>query len=171
MGQLRSVLLAFVLVLPGTIWPGVSASAADTSDDAACPKDHRVCFRWAFGAMVGPEDDRRLVSISRDTMLKTGDELKMLVDLQKPCFVYVIYYSSQGEVGLLFPGEAKQVAATSETSITYHIPDGEAWFKLDECLSKYEQAVIKVELMQMIEAETIMDKRRMEEQKEGNSIS
>ena len=46
-----------------------------------------------------------------------------------------------------------------------------AWFKLDECLSEYEQAVIKVELMQMIEAETIMDKRKMEEQKDGNSIS
>ena len=46
-----------------------------------------------------------------------------------------------------------------------------AWFKLDECLSEYEQAVIKVELMQMIEAETIMDKRKMDEQKEGNSIS
>jgi len=38
-----------------------------------------------------------------------------------------------------------------------------AWFKLDECLSEYEQAVIKVELMQLIEAETIMDKRKMDE--------
>ena len=46
-----------------------------------------------------------------------------------------------------------------------------AWFKLDECLTEYEQAVIKVELMEMTEAETIMDKRKMEEQKDGNSIS
>ena len=38
-----------------------------------------------------------------------------------------------------------------------------AWFKLDERLSEYEQAVIKVELMQLIEAETIMDKRKMDE--------
>lgn len=38
-----------------------------------------------------------------------------------------------------------------------------AWFRLDERLSEYEQAVIKVELMQMIEAESLMDKRRMDE--------
>jgi len=38
-----------------------------------------------------------------------------------------------------------------------------AWFKLDERLSEYEQAVIKVELMEMIEAETLMDKRKMDE--------
>jgi len=30
-------------------------------------------------------------------------------------------------------------------------------------LSEYEQAVIKVELMEMIEAETLMDKRKMDE--------
>ena len=38
-----------------------------------------------------------------------------------------------------------------------------AWFRLDERLSEYEQAVIKVELMQMVEAESLMDKRRMDE--------
>ncbi len=38
-----------------------------------------------------------------------------------------------------------------------------AWFRLDEQLSEYEQAVIKVELMQMVEAESLMDKRRMDE--------
>ena len=37
------------------------------------------------------------------------------------------------------------------------------WFKLDGPLSEYEQAVIKVELMGMIEAETLMDKRKMDE--------
>ena len=31
-----------------------------------------VSFRWAFGAVVGSTDDRRLVAITRDTVIKPG---------------------------------------------------------------------------------------------------
>ena len=50
-------------------------------------KQDLVCFRWAFGAIIGSKNDRRLVAITRDTILKTGDQLKMLVELQKKCFL------------------------------------------------------------------------------------
>jgi hypothetical protein len=72
------------------------------------------------------------VAVARDTTLRTGDELKMLVDLQAACFVYVVYHSAQGEVSLLFPGEVRQTVPASRTPVTYHIPEGEAWFRLDE---------------------------------------
>jgi len=37
--------------------------------------EKKVCFRWAFGAIVGTDNDRRLVAVTRDTVLKTGDKI------------------------------------------------------------------------------------------------
>jgi len=91
-----------------------------------------VCFRWAFGAMIGAKNDRRLVAITRDTMLKTGDQLKMLVELQKKCFVYLIYHTGQDELHMLFPYEIKQFSSDYELFKKYYIPQGDLWFELDE---------------------------------------
>jgi len=91
-----------------------------------------IRFRWAFGAMIGPENDRRLVAITRDTVLKTGDQLKMLVELQNRCFVYVIYRSEKGEIELLFPYKLEQFTKVYETSKKYYIPKGDMWFRLDK---------------------------------------
>jgi hypothetical protein len=94
--------------------------------------ENNVCFRWAFGAMVGSENERRLVAITRDTTLKTGNQLKLLVELKKKCFVYLIYHSGQNELHMLFPYETKQFSKDPETRKKYYIPQGTEWFELDE---------------------------------------
>ena len=91
-----------------------------------------VQFRWAFGAIVGPKNDRRLVAITRDTMLKTGDQLKMFVELKKECFVYIIYRNRYDEITLLFPYRIEQFEKVYETSRKYYVPKGDMWFELDE---------------------------------------
>jgi len=91
-----------------------------------------VRFRWAFGAIVGPPDDRRLVAITRDTALKTGDRLKMLIELEKPCYVYLIYQGDDGGLTLLFPYDLKQFDDDYEVSRKYYVPRGNEWFELDE---------------------------------------
>ncbi len=91
-----------------------------------------VCFRWAFGAMVGSKNDQRLVAITRDTRLKTGDQLKMLVELQKRCFVYLIYHTGQDELHMLFPYEFQQFTSDYKLFKKYYIPQGDKWFELDE---------------------------------------
>ena len=100
--------------------------------NAVQKEDKNVCFRWAFGAMVGAEYDRRLVAITRDTTLKTGDKLKLLVELQKKCFVYVIYHSGQDDVVLLFPYNLQQFTTDYEIAKRYLIPQGGRWFELDQ---------------------------------------
>lgn len=95
--------------------------------------EEKICFLWAFGAVVGTGDDQKLVSITRDTELKTGDRFKMFVELKKECFVYVISKNSQGEVGLLFPSSLKQFTENYNISKRYDIPPGDdTWLKLDE---------------------------------------
>jgi len=95
-------------------------------------EENNICFRWAFGAMVGLENDRRLVAITRDTTLKTGDQLKLLVELKKKCFVYLIYHSGQNELHMLFPYETPQFSMDPETGKKYYIPQGTKWFELDK---------------------------------------
>jgi hypothetical protein len=102
------------------------------SGSAAAQEEANVNFRWAFGALIGGENPPRLIAITQDTTLKTGDQLKMLVELRKPCFVYVIHHGPQGEVHWLFPVSTQQFEADYQTAKRYDIPPGDAWFKLDE---------------------------------------
>jgi hypothetical protein len=95
-------------------------------------EDKGVVFRWAFGAMVGPENDRELVAITRDTELKTGDQIKMYLELEKKCFVYVFYRGSQDEVQMIFPYSPRQFDTDYKTSTKYYIPQDKKWFKMDE---------------------------------------
>ena len=95
-------------------------------------KEKNVRFHWAFGAIVGPENDRRLVAITRDTTLKTGDRLKMLVELQNRCFVYLIYKTGKDEIKLLFPYNLELFNMDYKILKKYYIPKGDTWFELDE---------------------------------------
>ena len=93
-----------------------------------------VYFKWAFGAVVGSSADRKLIQITSDTTLKTGDQLKMLVELQKKCFVYVFYRNTKDVVHMLFPYDLKQFTSDYDVLNTYYIPKDTQWFELDENL-------------------------------------
>ncbi|MBW1910960.1 MAG: DUF4384 domain-containing protein, partial [Deltaproteobacteria bacterium] len=116
-----------------------------------------ICFRWAFGAMVGSENDRRLVAITRDTTLKTGDQLKLFVELKKKCFVYLIYCSGQNELHMLFPYEIQQFTADYETRKKYYIPQGTKWFELDENIG-LETFYLLASAQRLIGLEALMEK-------------
>ena len=69
-----------------------------------------IKFLWAFGAIKKTEDGSVFKSIDRDTVLNTGDKIKFFIRLDRQCFVYLIYRSSQNEIKALFPHrfEAKE---------------------------------------------------------------
>jgi hypothetical protein len=126
MGWRRLVGLLGILMVSGVVMavlPGLSRAVA--------AEEAQVSFRWAFGARVASGDPAKLVPITQDTTLQTGDQLKMLVELQKPCFVYVIHHGPAGEVHRLFPYQGQQVDTTYQTAKRYDIPFGEAWIKLN----------------------------------------
>jgi hypothetical protein len=92
--------------------------------------DLNVSFKWAFGALVGKERDFQ--PVTRDVALKTGDQLKMMVELQKECFIYLIHYSEGEGIRLLFPYKLQQFDTDYQLSKRYYIPAGDAWFQLDQ---------------------------------------
>jgi hypothetical protein len=90
-----------------------------------------ISFEWAFATLSGSEKNQTLVPIAKDTTLKSGDELKMMVKPNSKCFVYVIHESSTGEIVLRFPYDLKQFDSDYKIGKQYYIPRATDWFKLD----------------------------------------
>ena len=94
--------------------------------------ENLVCFHWAFGAKVGPETARKYISVQRDTTMKSGDRFKMFVELQKACFVYLIYHGSQDSLHMLFPTDFRQYDPRRNLFQKIYMPGGDQWFVLDQ---------------------------------------
>ncbi len=127
-----TVVMTFGLVFPGSARRPIAGSEPEFRNQQ--DNKENVAFRWAFGALVGKSKD--LVPIRRDTALASGDEIKMVVELSKECFVYVIHHSPQGEIGLLFPESFGQFAGDYKTGKNYYVPKGRSWFELDKNTGK-----------------------------------
>lgn len=91
-----------------------------------------IGFEWGFGALSGSAKDPQLASIVRDTALKSGDQVKMIVKLTKECFVYLIHEASDGDIALRFPYDLEQFTTDYKVGKNYYIPKGRQWFQLDE---------------------------------------
>lgn len=95
-------------------------------------EDHNISFLWAFGALTGPQDDRKLISIAKDTVLYSGDQFKMMIELQSKCYVYVIFMGSNGEILLLFPEQLDLPEESFEVNQEIFLPNKDMWFALDD---------------------------------------
>ena len=93
-----------------------------------------ISFDWAFGALTGKS--KTLVPITRDTTLKSGEEIKMMVKLTNECYVYIIHQGSKGEIDLLFPYEIRQFQSDYTVDKNYYIPKGRSWNVLDNSTGK-----------------------------------
>lgn len=105
-----------------------AAAAVDGAPGAAAESD--VQFRWAFAAMTN-QDGKSIRPITQDIALQSGDQLKMMVELQLRCFVYIFHYNPQDGLKLVFPYALQQFGTDYQPKRKYYIPRGEAWFKLD----------------------------------------
>ena len=121
-----AVYLYTVIVLSLTV-PGLPGTASAQASD-----DNNVNFVWAFEALVAEGNVTKKVPIKEDMKLKTGDLLRMFVELRKVCFVYVIHHGAGGEIQRLFPYDMQQFTTDYQTSKTYEIPPNNAWFRINE---------------------------------------
>lgn len=86
-------------------------------------------FRWSFCAQVGPPEQTRIVPITGDTALRTGDRIKFFWQPVTACHLYLLHLSSQGKLRLLFP--ADPAADPAPANREHFIPEGHGWFQLD----------------------------------------
>ena len=106
-------------------------SAAENASPENQDEEQDVLFTWALGALLDKDAEPRLVPIGKDMSLEGDARIRMLLELKKNCFVYVIYHDSNGEVNLLFPYDLEKSPEDLQLFKPYHIPQGEEWIKLD----------------------------------------
>jgi len=140
------VVLGLSLLEPGL--PGIVRAQAQDADN--------VNFLWAFEALVAEGNVTKQVPIREDMTLKTGDQLKMFVELRKPCFVYVIHHGAQGEVQLLFPYNTQQFTADYQPAKLYEIPPADGWFRLNEQAGR-ETFYLVVSAQRLLDLEKLLD--------------
>jgi hypothetical protein len=98
--------------------------------------DGNIDFEWAFGVLGYNGKTPFPIPITRDTVLKSGDEIKMMVKMTKDCYVYAIYLDSQGDLSLLFPYSIRQFQTDYIAAKPYYIPKGRNWMMLDKNTGK-----------------------------------
>ncbi len=86
---------------------------------------------WAFGAIRASSSPPKLEPVTTGMVLSSGDKLKMMIQIKKRCFVYLIHRDSQGDFAMLFPYSIKQFDTDYQIARNYYAPKGEAWFQLD----------------------------------------
>jgi hypothetical protein len=96
--------------------------------------ENNISFLWGFFARTSTGDIQPM-AIMQDTIRRTGDQFKMIVQLQKPCFVYVLHSSknregAEGDVTLLFPYDKPPFATDYRVGKRYNLPPNEAWYSL-----------------------------------------
>ena len=94
--------------------------------------ENNVTFSWAFGAIKNTDAGPHFEAITRDTALKTGDQIKFFLRVESKCYIYLIYQSSQGDLNVLFPHRFKLLDNNYQISKNYYIPKGDQWFELDK---------------------------------------
>ena len=126
----RTAFTIFIIFVFGLalIYPQEPLLAEQTNPQT----DNKVSFLWAFGAIKRTNQELQFTKITRDTELKSGDQLKMLVRLNKRCFVYVFHYGAQGQMQMLLPYNLDQFSTDYETSKNYYIPQGNFVLELDD---------------------------------------
>ena len=101
------------------------------AQETAAQQGANVNFQWAFGALK-KANGSKFEAVTKDTDLKTGDQIKFFLKVNQDCFVYLIYRSSQGELAVLFPHRFKLKSAEYTVAGNHYIPKDDQWFELDE---------------------------------------
>jgi hypothetical protein len=109
----------------------LESHAVVNAQETAAQKNANVQFQWAFGALK-KANGSKFEAVMKDTDLKTGDQIKFFLKVNKNCFVYLIYRSSQGELSVLFPQRFKLKSAEYTVAGNHYIPKADKWFELDE---------------------------------------
>jgi hypothetical protein len=113
---------------PGGTW-SLSLAAEESRERSVDPE---VDFRWAFAAMSAQDGQNSLLPVTQDMVLNSGDQLKMMVELHRRCFVYLFHHSREDGLKLLFPYSLQQFESDYQPNRRYYVPRGDAWFRLDQ---------------------------------------
>ena len=86
--------------------------------------------RWVMAGLSKDADPSRPKSIPPETVLRTGDKIKMYLKAVNKCFFYLFYQNPEGQLRLIYPDAFPSNGLVSGTQLT--VPSGDQWFEFDE---------------------------------------
>jgi hypothetical protein len=125
------------------------------AQETAAQQETNVQFQWAFGALK-KANGSKFEAVTKDTDLKTGDQIKFFLKVNENCFVYLIYRSSQGELSILFPHRFKLQSVEYTVAGNHYIPKGDQWFELDEHTGE-ERFYLLASKMRLMDLEALIN--------------
>ena len=149
----RIFFLSLIAIL---CWGLFDQNQSSSAEPAGGTDGKKIVFQWAFCALRKADTDQRVRVITRDTDLKSGDQIKFFVKLQSPSYLYLIYQSSQRELSVLYPSRFKQLDSQDAESGSQYIPDGNQWFELDEH-SGQEKFFLLASIKRLVALETLIN--------------
>lgn len=147
----------FFLSLFVTLCFGLFDQNESISAEPAGGKDgKKIVFQWAFCTLRKADPDQRVRVITRDTDLKSGDQIKFFIKLESPCYFYLIYQSSQGDVSVLYPFRFTQLDGQDTRFDKQYIPADSQWFELDEHTGQ-EKFFLLASTNRLLDIETLVN--------------
>jgi hypothetical protein len=116
----------------------------------------KIVFQWAFCVLQKADADQKPRVITRDTDLKSGDRIKFFIKPESPCYLYLIYQSSQRELSVLYPSRFKQLDGQETRFGKHYIPEGDQWFELDEHTGR-EKFYLLASIKRLVDLETLVN--------------
>lgn len=150
----RIFLLSLIALLYCGLFDQNPAMAAEPADGK---ESEEIVFQWAFCTIRKADSGQRLDVITRDTTLKTGDQIKFFLQLKSPCYLYLIYQSSQRELSVLYPARFKHHDDKDARPVKHYIPEGNQWFELDEYSGK-EKFFLLAASIRLLDLENLINK-------------
>jgi len=147
---LKRWLPVFILFAAGLCVTGPKATAT-WADTTAGP----LKFNWAFVGYSKGDTGGELVSIDKDIQLKSGDKFKFFFEMMQSGYVYLLTYSSQAELYLLFPQNLGQYNTSPPPNRSFYIPAGVNWFQLDDQKGQ-ERFYLLVSTQRLFELESLL---------------
>jgi len=139
------------------------------AEPAGGKNGNKIVFQWAFCALRKADADQKPSVIRRNTALKSGDQIKFFIKPQSPCYLYLIYQSSQRQLSLLYPSRFKQLDAGGTVSGKQYIPDGNQWFELDEHTGQ-EKFYLLVSIQRLVDLETLVNQYESADKTKKSSL-
>ena len=149
----RVFLLYFFLILICGLFDPIKSTAAEPADGK---NGEKIVFRWAFCVLQKAAADQKPRVITRDTDLKSGDQIKFFIKPESPCYLYLIYQSSQRDLSVLYPSRFKKLDGQENRSGKQYIPEGNQWFELDEHTGR-EKFFLLASIERLVDLETLIN--------------
>ncbi len=93
------------------------------------PSKTEITFLISFGAQLEAQGGGKVVPVQTESVLHTGDRLKLFIEPKSPLFLYLLHIGAKGELALLHPLSLQ--SARIDPGAPKFIPEGNRWFELD----------------------------------------